>query len=115
MSSTEPSTPREEESAHSVRLCVLLTRILFNFGATTQRIQDCVSYLARCLGCKVDMLVSYDALLLSVHDGTKVRTQIVSSQGLAHLNVIGLMRVGEWLRGLSGAQSNPAELERALT
>ena len=50
----------------AVYLCLLLGRILFNFGATTQRIQDSIACLARYLGCKVELLVSYDALLVTV-------------------------------------------------
>src|SRR5262245_9106249 len=92
--------------SHSVDICVLLGRILFNFGATAERIQQSVAYLARHLGCKVEMLISYDALLMAVDDGTKVRTRIESSQRAASLNLIGLARVGDWLQQLPHSGSS---------
>lgn len=97
-----------------VHLCVLLGRILFNFGATTQRIQDSVAYLARHLGCKVDMLLSYDALLITIDDGETLRTRIDSSERAAGLNLLGLVNVSQWLRNVPNSQSSPAELEREL-
>jgi uncharacterized membrane protein YjjP (DUF1212 family) len=60
------------------------------------------------------MLVSYDALLITVNDGATSRTRI-DSHGLAGLNLLGLVRISEWLRGLPGSQSSPAELERVLS
>jgi uncharacterized membrane protein YjjP (DUF1212 family) len=112
----DPATVCEEpEASHAVNVCVLLGRMLFNFGATTKRIQDSIGYLARHLGCKVDMLVSYDALLITVNDGETLRTRIDSTRRFAGLNLIGLVRVSEWLRGLPGSQFSPAELERTLS
>ena len=64
---SEPPAPSREpvEAAAAVHLCLLLGRILFHFGATTQRIQDSIAWLARFLGCKVEVLVSYDALMIT--------------------------------------------------
>jgi uncharacterized membrane protein YjjP (DUF1212 family) len=106
---TEPVT-----ATGAVHLCLLLGRILFNFGATTQRIQDSIACLARYLGCKVEMLVSYDALLLTVNDGAAFRTRIDSSRGMAGLNLLGLIRVSELVRGLQHSQPSPETLARAL-
>jgi uncharacterized membrane protein YjjP (DUF1212 family) len=100
--------------AGAVHVCLLLGRILFRFGATTQRIQDSIVSLARYLGCKVEMLVSYDALLLTLNDGATFRTRIGSSRGVAGLNLLGLTRVSKLLRGLPHSQTNPDELEQAL-
>jgi uncharacterized membrane protein YjjP (DUF1212 family) len=97
-----------------VNLCLLLGRILFRFGATAQRIQDSITHLARYLGYKVDILVSYDALLLTVNDGTTYRTRIGSARGVAGLNLTGLVRVSESLRGLSRAPFAPEQIESAL-
>ena len=105
----------ESAALSPLDLCVQLGRLLFRFGATAQRIQDCIGYLARHLGCKVDMLVSYDALLITVNDGATLRTRIASSHGLAGLNLLGLVRINEWLRDLSCSQSSPAELQRTLS
>jgi uncharacterized membrane protein YjjP (DUF1212 family) len=98
----------------AVHLCLLLGRILFNFGATTQRIQDSIACLARYLGCEVELLVSYDALLLTVNDGAAFRTRIDSSRGMAGLNLLGLIRVSELVRGLQHSQPSPETLARAL-
>jgi uncharacterized membrane protein YjjP (DUF1212 family) len=102
------------EAKDAVHLCLLLGRILFNFGATAQRIQDSITCLARYLGYKVEVLVSYDALLITVHDGATFRTRIDSARGVASLNLLGLTHVSKLLRGLSQSQPSPAELERAL-
>ena len=97
-----------------VRVCLLLGRILFGFGATAQRIQDSVACLARHLGCSVEILVSYDALLLTVSDGETFRTRVDSSRSVAGLNLLGLARVSRLLRGLPPSQTNPGEIEQAL-
>jgi uncharacterized membrane protein YjjP (DUF1212 family) len=87
---------------------------LFGFGATAQRIQDGIGHLARHLNCKADLLVSYDALLITVNEGTTERTRIDSSRGAASLNLVGLVRLVEWLVSLRNSQSSPAEIERVL-
>jgi uncharacterized membrane protein YjjP (DUF1212 family) len=87
---------------------------LFEFGATAQRIQDGIGHLARHLNCKADLLVSYDALLITVNEGTTERTRIDSSRGAASLNLVGLVRLVEWLVSLRNSQSSPAEIERVL-
>jgi uncharacterized membrane protein YjjP (DUF1212 family) len=102
------------DPAESVRLCLLLGRILFNFGATAQRVQDSIACLARYLGCKVEVLVSYDALLITVHDGATFRTRIDSARGVAGLNLLGLKRVSALLRGLSQSPLAAEEIEKAL-
>jgi uncharacterized membrane protein YjjP (DUF1212 family) len=102
------------KAPEAVNLCLLLGQTLFNFGATAQRIKDSIAYLARHLGCKVDMLLSYDALLITVNDGESYRTRIDSSRRFAGLNILGLTRTSAWLRGLIGAQPNAAQLENAL-
>jgi uncharacterized membrane protein YjjP (DUF1212 family) len=117
MSVTPDLSPQRGEPIEvpcAVRLCLLLGRLLFDFGATAQRIQDSVAYLARHLGCKVEMLVSYDALLITVNDGATYRTRIDSSRGLAGLNLLGLAHLSRWLRGLPHSQFSPEQLEGAL-
>ena len=104
-----PDTAQDKAS-----LCLLLGRTLFNFGATAQRILDSVGFLARRLGCKVDMLVSYDALLITVHDGTLFRTRIDAAHQFAGFDLLGLARVSAWLRGLQGSQCGARELEAEL-
>ncbi len=112
----DPSVQREASAGpYAVNLCLLLGRILFNFGATAQRIQDSIAHLARHLGCNVDMLVSYDALLVSVNDGTTTRTGIDSARRFAGLNLLGLVRISESLRALPHSQSSPQELEATLS
>ena len=102
------------ETTDAVHLCLLLGRILFNFGATAQRIQDSVSCLARYLGCKVETLVSYDALLITINDGQGFRTRIDSARGVAGLNLLGVTRVSKLLRDLSHSQPSTKELEQTL-
>lgn len=102
------------ETTDAVHLCLLLGRILFSFGATAQRIQDSVSCLARYLGCKVETLVSYDALLITVNNGEGFRTRIDSARGVAGLNLLGVTRVSKLLRDLSHSQPSAKELEQTL-
>jgi uncharacterized membrane protein YjjP (DUF1212 family) len=102
------------ETADAVHLCLLLGRILFSFGATAQRIQDSVACLARYLGCQVETLVSYDALLITVNDGEGFRTRIDSARGVAGLNLLGVTRVSKLLRDLSHSQPSARELEQTL-
>ena len=102
------------ETTDAVHLCLLLGRILFSFGATAQRIQDSVSCLARYLGCKVETLVSYDALLITVNNGEGFRTRIDSARGVAGLNLLGVTRVSKLLRELSNSEPGAKELEQTL-
>ena len=96
--------------AGAIHLCLLLGRMLFHFWATTQRIPDSIACLAHYLGCKVEMLVSYDVLLLTVNDGASFRTRIDSSRGVAGLNLFELTRVSKLLLGLPQSQTNPNEI-----
>src|SRR5215831_10917398 len=95
---TPPPDPVDAPAA--VNLCLLLGQMLFGFGATAQRIQDSIAHLARHLGCKVDLLVSYDALLITVNDGATFQTRIDSARRVAGLDLLGLARVSAWLLGL---------------
>src|SRR6185503_15580311 len=98
----------------AVQLSLLLGRILFSFGATAQRIQDSITCLARYLGCKVEMLVSYDALLITVNGSDGFRTRIESARGVAGLNLLGMTRVSKLLRELSHSQPSAKEVEQTL-
>jgi len=102
------------DTTDAVHLCLLLGRILFSFGATAQRIQDSVSCLARYLGCKVETLVSYDALLITVNNGEGFRTRIDSARGVAGLNLLGVTRMSKLLRDLSYLRPSAKELEQTL-
>lgn len=98
-----------------MHLCLLLGRTLFQFGATTQRIIDSIARLARFLECQVEVLVSYDALMITVHDGPETfRTRIDSARGVAGLNLLGLICVSELVRGLSSSRATPEEVEQSL-
>ena len=102
------------ETTDAVRLSLLLGRILFSFGATAQRIQDSIACLARYLGCEVETLVSYDALLITVNDREGFRTRLDSARGVAGLNLLGVTRVSKLLRELSHSQPATKELEQTL-
>ncbi len=102
------------ETTDAVRLSLLLGRILFSYGATAQRIQDSIACLARYLGCKVETLVSYDALLITVNDREGFRTRLDSARGVAGLNLLGVTRVSQLLRELSHSQPAAKELEQTL-
>lgn len=101
-------------ASHAVNLCLMFGRMLFSFGATAERIKDSTAYLARYLGYQVDVLVSYDALIITVSDGATFRTRIDSSRRLAGLNLFGLVRASHWLSNLPRPQATLAELEQAL-
>jgi len=113
----DPSALRGEavKAPDAVNLCLLLGQVLFGFGATAQRIQDSIAYLARHLGCKVDMLVSYDALLITVNDGATFQTRIDSARRLAVLDLLGLARVTAWLLGLPRSQTSAGQFEHELS
>ena len=96
MTTLPDSSAQQKEpvpAASAVHLCLLLGRILFNFGATTQRVQDSIVCLARYLGCEVEILVSHDALLITVNQGPTFRTRIDAAHGIAGLNLLGLVQV----------------------
>lgn len=117
MTTLPDSSAQQKEpdpAASAVHLCLLLGRILFSFGATTQRVQDSIVCLARYLGCEVEILVSHDALLITVNQGPTFRTRIDAAHGIAGLNLLGLVQVSGFLRGLSHSQPSPADVEEEL-
>ena len=62
----------------------------------------------------MDVLVSDDALIITVDDGSTVRNGIDSSSRVFGLNLLGLTRVSQYLRTLTYQQSSPERIEQAL-
>ena len=106
-----------EELAEHVDLYLMLGRMLFQCGATTQRIIDSIQHLHDHLGTEeIHVLVSYDAILITTTSGENFRTKIDQSRSFASVNITQLMEISRYLRGLKDRELNVSgvrgELER---
>ncbi len=117
-----PVTPRQEReptglagpSPGAEALCLRLARMLFDFGATADRIRSSVAFLGRRLGCDVDLLITHDALVITVDDGATATTRVEASRRMAGLDLTGLVRVSGVLRGLVPSPFDRDRIDRAL-
>lgn len=106
---------QEPTPTELVELCLLLGRMLFQFGASTRRILDSVEQLVARLGvARVHMLVSYDALSVTVSDGPSFRTKIDESKDVAGLNIIGMLAISKLLHDLDRKSLGYQEVKRRL-
>jgi uncharacterized membrane protein YjjP (DUF1212 family) len=109
-----PDRPERADASSVVGPCLQLGQVLFSFGATAQRVLDSVTRLARSVGCQVDALVSYDALIITVDDGRTFRTRIDSSRRGSGLDLLGLARVSELIHALPSSRNGLQEFTRIL-
>ena len=72
---TDPSA-KKAAAEEAVHLSLQLGRLLLVSGADTTQVQTAVERFAAGLGCEAHLLVSYEALLLTVITGGEFRTKI---------------------------------------
>ena len=92
-----------------------LGRLMLLNGAGTEEVQDAVSRFAHAFGCEAQLLVSYEALLLTILAGEHFRTKIgqrlpAMNVGLAALTALDRL-VNDAEAGRCGLQTAGAELE----
>lgn len=73
MTRPPPDAARVEEIAH---LTLLLGRLLLLNGADTQQVHDSAARFAAAFGCEANLLVTYEALLVTLVAGEDFRTKI---------------------------------------
>ena len=69
---TTPEPPSLDEVAH---LSLMVGRLLLANGADTAEVQTLVERFARAFGCEAQLMISYEALLLTVASGDRFRTK----------------------------------------
>jgi uncharacterized membrane protein YjjP (DUF1212 family) len=85
------STPHDPELAERAELTILFGRLLFRYGASTQRIIDSMETLhARLGGDRLEVLVAYDAITITSFAGDASCTRLDASREPAGVNKHGL-------------------------
>ncbi|MDL5052302.1 threonine/serine exporter family protein [Oscillatoria laete-virens NRMC-F 0139] len=98
-----------------VDVCLLLGRILFVSGASTRRITDSIAQLVSRLDAgEAHVLVTYDALSITVNDGQGFRTKIDGRRDVSGLNISALLAVSKLLRGLDRETLPVSEIKKRL-
>ena len=73
-------------------------RLLFRFGASTQRIIDSMELLYRRMGGgRLEVLVAYDAITVTASEGARLCTEIDASREVAGTNIHGLGQIRRML------------------
>jgi uncharacterized membrane protein YjjP (DUF1212 family) len=99
-----------------LHLALGVGRLLLQNGADTAQVQESVEQFTAAFGCEANLLVTYEALLLTAADGSHFRTKVshpVSAMGVNMAVVTAVNRLvrAVELGGLGLAQAR-AELER---
>jgi len=106
--SATPSSP--DALIERTELALLLGRLLFRSGASTQRIIDSMELLhARLGGERLDVLVTYDAITVTASEGGRSCTRVDASREVAGVNI---HAQGEIRRLLLNEETTPADLAR---
>ena len=107
---TDP--PSIEDVAH---LALQLGRLLFENGADTAEVQGSVTRFAAAFGCEAHLMVSYEALLLTLVAGGQFRTKVGYRVPAMNVNMAAIAGVsslvGEVENGRRGMAEVRAELE----
>ena len=105
-------SPSIEDVAH---LALQLGRLLFENGADTAEVQGSVTRFAAAFGCEAHLMVSYEALLLTLVAGGQFRTKVGYRVPAMNVNMAAIADVstlvGEVENGRRGMAEVRAELE----
>src|ERR1700722_20580152 len=104
-----PDAAQVEEVAH---LSLLVGRLLLLNGADTEAVQTAVTRFAAAFGCEAHLMVTYEALLLTVVAGDHFRTKI--GHRVPAMNV-GLTAIDAGNRLVDQAESGRRGLAEART
>ena len=120
-----PDAAQVEDVAH---LSLLVGRLLLLNGADTEAVQTAVMRFAAAFGCEAHLMVTYEALLLTIVAGDHFRTKIghrvpAMNVGLTAIDAVnrlvnqaenGRMGLAEARAGLDAAEHRPPEYGRWL-
>ena len=110
--SVVPDAAQVEEVAH---LSLLVGRHLLLNGADTAQVETAVARFATAFGCEAHLLVSYEALLLTIVAGDHFRTKIGSRVPAINLGMTAVAAINRLVddaeSGLRGLAEARAELE----
>jgi uncharacterized membrane protein YjjP (DUF1212 family) len=120
-----PDATQVEEAAH---LSLQVGRLLLLNGADTEAVETAVARFATAFGCEAHLLVTYEALLLTIVAGGHFRTKIghrvpAMNVGLTAVNAVnrvvdaaesGRLGLAEAQAGLDAVEHRPPEYKRWL-
>lgn len=108
----DPEPERIEEVAH---LALHVGRLLFQNGADTEEVQTSVLRVAAAFGCEAHLMVTYEALLLTLVAGGQFRTKVGYRVPALNVNMAAIAdlsrHVDEVKNGRRGTAEARAELE----
>ena len=106
-----PDARQIDEIAH---LSLQVGRLLLLNGADTEEVEAAVGRFAAALGCEANLLVSYEALLLTVVAGDHFRTKIGHRVPAMNVGMAAIEAVSRLVRDVEGGRLGPVEAGAAL-
>jgi uncharacterized membrane protein YjjP (DUF1212 family) len=115
---TEPVVPDAAQVEEVAHLSLLVGRLLLLNGADTAQVEAAVARFAAAFGCEAHLMVSYEALLLTIVAGDHFRTKIGSRVPAMNVGMTAVAAVNRLVddaesrrRGLAQARTELAEVE----
>lgn len=100
-----------EEVAH---LSLLVGRLLLLNGADTAQVETAVARFAAAFGCEAHLLVSYEALLLTIVAGDHFRTKIGSRVPAMNVGMTAVVAINRLLADAESGRAGLAEARATL-
>jgi uncharacterized membrane protein YjjP (DUF1212 family) len=112
---TEPVIPDAAQVEEVAHLSLLVGRLLLLNGADTAQVETAVARFATAFGCEAHLMVSYEALLLTIVAGDHFRTKIGSRVPAINVGMTAVAAINRLVddaeSGLRGLAEARAELE----
>ena len=106
-----PDAAQVDEIAH---LSLLVGRLLLLNGADTAQVETAVVRFAAAFGCEAHLMVSYEALLLTIVAGDHFRTKIGSRVPAMNVGMTVVVSINRLVDGVAGGRFGLQEARAAL-
>ena len=108
-------TPAPYHPGQFIDLYLRLGKLLFQHGATVQRVIDSVQALKNYLGGDdIHVLIEYDGLMITDIRGRHFRTRVERRTSFVTFNIEVLIAISHLIRGLERERPSPDDLRRRL-
>jgi uncharacterized membrane protein YjjP (DUF1212 family) len=109
-----PSVPDSAQMEDVAHLALQVGRLLMLNGADTEQAQNAVLRFAAAFGCEANLLVTYEALLVTLVAGDHFRTKIGHRLPGMNVGMRAVQAVGDVVEDAATARLSPAEAGRRL-
>jgi uncharacterized membrane protein YjjP (DUF1212 family) len=111
---TEPVVPDAAQVEEVAHLSLLVGRLLLLNGADTAQVEAAVARFAAAFGCEAHLMVSYEALLLTIVAGNHFRTKIGSRVPAMNVGMTAVAAVNRLVDDAESGWRGLAEARAAL-